>query len=141
VFGDGFAEARGYDVIQALVAGGQNDQLGAQRRTVPELQSIGRKTLDVTRLDQTDLSIRDQFGTSDVEIIAAAASGSRPSKAISACRSSNQSRPAKSRACDSGAWRLDRASPILLKSSVVEIVQATENQARRPAVFSSAGRG
>src|SRR5713101_95623 len=50
-------------------------------------------------------------------------SGSRPSKAISAWRSSNQSRPAKSRACDTGAWRL--ASQILLKSSVVEIVQAT----------------
>src|SRR5216684_5350261 len=71
-FGDGFAEARGYDVIQALVAGGQNDQVGAQRRAIPALQSIGRKMLDVGRLDQTDLLIRDQLGTSDVEIIAAA---------------------------------------------------------------------
>src|SRR5260370_17344047 len=71
-FGDGFAEARGYNVIQALVAGGQNDQVGAQRRAIPELQSIGRKMLDVGRLDQTNLLIRDQLGTSDVEIIAPA---------------------------------------------------------------------
>ena len=29
--GDGFAEARAYNVIQALVAGSQNNQVGAQR--------------------------------------------------------------------------------------------------------------
>src|SRR5882724_4519137 len=52
-------------------------------------------------------------------------SGSRSSKAISVCRSSNQSRAAKSRACETGALRLDRSSQILLKSSDVEIVQAT----------------
>src|ERR1700738_1104915 len=71
--GVGFAEARGDDVVEALVAGGQDDQIGAQRRTVAKLQSLGRKALDVGCLNETDFSNRDQFGTSDVEIIAAAA--------------------------------------------------------------------
>jgi hypothetical protein len=42
-FGDGFAEQRLYHVIEALVAGSENDEVGVQRRTIAKLKALGGK--------------------------------------------------------------------------------------------------
>ena len=82
--GDVGAEQRTDDVILSLVSGRQHHQVGLQRRAVGQLQSIADELPDVIRLDQPDRSVRDQLGTADIEIIAAAAGAEfqRPAGAV-----------------------------------------------------------
>jgi len=67
------AEQRADNVIQALIAGRQHDEVRPQRRAVAQRQSVADEMPDIGRLHQPDFSVRDQVGAADIEIISAAA--------------------------------------------------------------------
>ncbi len=78
------AEQLREQMIGALVAGGEHEQIGLARGAVAQLQTIGYIGFDIGGLDQLDLAVRDQLGGADVEVIAAAAGAKlqRPAGAV-----------------------------------------------------------
>src|SRR6185437_14121241 len=67
------AEQRADQMVDALVAGGENDEVRLPRRAVLQHHAISREPVDIRCLDQADSAVGDQFGGADIEIIAAAA--------------------------------------------------------------------
>ncbi len=70
--GDRVAEQFAHQMLLALVAGRQHDQVGGKRLAALHPRALGDKAFDIRKLPQADLAAHDQIGAADIEIIAAA---------------------------------------------------------------------
>ena len=59
-------------LLEVVVAGGEDDQVGLDGASVGEAESFGFEPVEVTGVAQGDLSVGDQVGAADVDVVAAA---------------------------------------------------------------------
>src|ERR1700681_3862764 len=71
--GDLVAEQFAHQMLLALVAGRQHDQVGGNRLATAHSRAFGNKAVDVGKLREANLARNDKVGAADIEIIAAAA--------------------------------------------------------------------
>lgn len=70
--GDVVAEELAHEVLEAVVAGGEDDEVGGNDGAARHLCAVGDEAVNVRVRDDGDLAVDDEVGAADVEVVAAA---------------------------------------------------------------------